>query len=81
MISSLQGEFKNYSVTFENINPLGDPGLSILDELEIHEKQGLDETGVDETGPHRQRGSCNRVWPTYRCNRVSLPLSLTGRRD
>ena len=27
----------NYSATFENINPLGDPRLSILDELEIHE--------------------------------------------
>ena len=37
MISSLQGEFMNYSATFENINPLGDPRLSILDELEIHE--------------------------------------------
>ena len=37
MISSLQGEFMNYSATFENINPLGDPQLSILDELEIHE--------------------------------------------
>ena len=37
IISSLQGEFRNYSATFENINPLGDPNLSILDELEIHE--------------------------------------------
>ncbi len=37
MISSLMGEFKNYSATFENINPLGEPKLSILDELEIHE--------------------------------------------
>ena len=37
MISSLQGEFKNFSATFQNINPLGDPRLSILDELEIHE--------------------------------------------
>ena len=37
IISSLQGEFMNYSATFENINPLGDPRLSILDELEIHE--------------------------------------------
>ena len=37
MISSLKGEFKNYSATFENINPLGDPRLSIFDELEIHE--------------------------------------------
>ena len=37
MISSLQGEFMNYSATFENINPLGDPRLSLLDELEIHE--------------------------------------------
>ena len=37
MVSSLQGEFRNYSATFENINPLGDPNLSVLDELEIHE--------------------------------------------
>ena len=37
IISSLQGQFMNYSATFENINPLGDPRLSILDELEIHE--------------------------------------------
>ena len=37
MISSLQGLFRNYSATFQNINPLGDPRLSILDELEIHE--------------------------------------------
>ena len=37
MISSLMGEFKNYSATFESINPLGEPKLSILDELEIHE--------------------------------------------
>ena len=37
MVSSLQGEFMNYSATFENINPLGDPRLSVLDELEIHE--------------------------------------------
>ena len=37
MVSSLQGEFKNYSATFENVNPLGDPKLSILDDLKIHE--------------------------------------------
>ena len=37
MISSLQGEFRGYTATFENINPLGDPNLSILDELEIHQ--------------------------------------------
>ena len=37
MLSSLQGEFMNYSATFENINPLGDPRLSLLDELDIHE--------------------------------------------
>ena len=37
ILSSLQGEYRNYSATFENINPLGDPNLSILDELEIHE--------------------------------------------
>ena len=37
MLSSLQGKFMNYSATFENINPLGDPKLSVLDELVIHE--------------------------------------------
>ena len=37
MLSSLQGKFMNYTATFENINPLGDPKLTILDVLEIHE--------------------------------------------
>ena len=37
MISSLQGEFRGYTATFQNINPLGDPNLSILDDLQIHE--------------------------------------------
>ncbi|CAN0355775.1 unnamed protein product [Lampetra fluviatilis] len=36
MTSSLLGEFKNYSATFQNKNPLGDPRLSLLDELKIH---------------------------------------------
>ena len=37
MVSNLKGEFSSYSATFENMNPLGDPKLSILDEIEIHE--------------------------------------------
>ena len=37
MISSLQGEFMNYSASFEYMNPLGDPRLSVLDELVIHD--------------------------------------------
>ncbi len=37
MISSLQGEFMSYTATFENMNPLGDPKLSVLDDLQIHE--------------------------------------------
>ena len=37
MISSLQGEFMNYSASFEYTNPLGDPRLSVLDELVIHD--------------------------------------------
>ena len=37
LISSLQGEFRNYSATFEYTNPLGDPRLSVLDELVIHD--------------------------------------------
>ncbi|XP_023932455.1 protocadherin Fat 4-like isoform X3 [Lingula anatina] len=37
MTSSLPGRFSNYSATFENINPLGDPQLSVLDSVEFHE--------------------------------------------
>jgi hypothetical protein len=37
MLSNLKGEFTGYSATFENRNPLGDPRLSILDELETHQ--------------------------------------------
>ena len=37
LTSSLKGTFYNYSATFENINPLGDPQLSLLDELGYHE--------------------------------------------
>ena len=37
MIASLQGEFMSYSADFENMNPLGDPKLSVLDDLQIHE--------------------------------------------
>lgn len=37
MTSSLAGTFYNYSATFENINPLGDPQLSLMDELGYHE--------------------------------------------
>ncbi|XP_060567055.1 uncharacterized protein LOC132725880 [Ruditapes philippinarum] len=37
MTSSLMGKFFNYSATFENINPLGDPQLSLIDRLEYHD--------------------------------------------
>ena len=37
LTSTLKGTFYNYSATFENINPLGDPQLSLLDELGYHE--------------------------------------------
>ena len=37
MTSTLMGKFYNYSATFENINPLGDPQLSLLDDLGYHE--------------------------------------------
>ncbi|CAG2246398.1 unnamed protein product [Mytilus edulis] len=37
LTSTLKGTFYNYTATFENINPLGDPQLSLLDELEYHE--------------------------------------------
>ncbi|CAH1790613.1 unnamed protein product, partial [Owenia fusiformis] len=34
---TLKGKFFNYTATFENINPLGDPELSVLDVLEYHD--------------------------------------------
>ena len=37
LTSTLKGKFYNYSAIFENINPLGDPQLSLLDELGYHE--------------------------------------------
>ena len=37
LLSSLQGEFTNYSASFEYTNPLGDPRLSVLDELVLHD--------------------------------------------
>ncbi|KAL3847721.1 hypothetical protein ACJMK2_018617 [Sinanodonta woodiana] len=37
LTSTLKGTFYNYSATFENINPLGDPQLSLLNELGYHE--------------------------------------------
>ena len=37
LTSTLMGTFYNYSASFENINPLGDPQLSLLDKLSYHE--------------------------------------------
>ncbi|KAL3847724.1 hypothetical protein ACJMK2_018620 [Sinanodonta woodiana] len=37
LTSTLKGTFYNYSATFQNINPLGDPQLSLLEELGYHE--------------------------------------------
>ena len=51
MVSSLKGKFQNYSATFENENPLGDPRLSLLDELEVHElihRVRILEAGMDD---------------------------------
>ncbi|MHB9035901.1 MAG: fibronectin type III domain-containing protein [Armatimonadota bacterium] len=37
MTSSLQGHFKDYTATFKHTNPLGDPTLSLIDAVNIHE--------------------------------------------
>ena len=37
MTSTLQGKFIDYSATFEHIDSLGDPRLSLIDSVEIHE--------------------------------------------
>ncbi|MCK4659184.1 MAG: hypothetical protein KAV82_06640 [Phycisphaerae bacterium] len=37
MTSTLQGEFTQYSATFEQTGPLGELGLTLIESLEIHE--------------------------------------------
>ncbi|XP_076316874.1 uncharacterized protein LOC143229050 isoform X1 [Tachypleus tridentatus] len=37
MTASLKGEFSNYSAVFQNNNPLGDPKLSLINEVTVHE--------------------------------------------
>ncbi|XP_048252814.1 uncharacterized protein LOC124134850 [Haliotis rufescens] len=37
LTSSLRGKFYNFTATFENINPLGDPQLSIMEHVGYHE--------------------------------------------
>ncbi|MCK4658441.1 MAG: hypothetical protein KAV82_02875, partial [Phycisphaerae bacterium] len=36
MVSTLQGEFVSYDASFEHVNSLGDPRLSLIDRLDIH---------------------------------------------
>ncbi|KAJ8311800.1 hypothetical protein KUTeg_010655 [Tegillarca granosa] len=54
LTSTLKGTFYNYSATFENINPLGDPQLSLLDDLGYHELlhlvriEGDSDDGLDD---------------------------------
>ncbi|XP_052768092.1 uncharacterized protein LOC128208577 [Mya arenaria] len=37
LTTTLMGTFYNFTATFKNINPLGDPQLSLMDELGYHE--------------------------------------------
>ncbi|MDX1952258.1 MAG: FG-GAP-like repeat-containing protein [Verrucomicrobiota bacterium] len=37
MVSTLQGKFIEYNATFEHIDGLGDPRLSLIDSVEVHE--------------------------------------------
>jgi subtilase family serine protease len=41
LTSTLQGLFVNYSATFEHVDPLGNPRLSLIDGVEIHEMTHL----------------------------------------
>jgi hypothetical protein len=41
LTSTLQGLFINYSATFEHVDPLGNPRLSLIDGVEIHEMNHL----------------------------------------
>ncbi|XP_048259395.1 uncharacterized protein LOC125384389 [Haliotis rufescens] len=50
MTSTLKGRFYNYSATFENINPLGDPQLSVFDSISYHDmihQVRIDSIGAD----------------------------------
>ncbi|MBN1786930.1 MAG: hypothetical protein JW806_00880 [Sedimentisphaerales bacterium] len=37
MVSSLQGEFTSYNASFEHVDPLGDPRLSLISGINVHE--------------------------------------------
>lgn len=41
LTSTLQGLFINYKATFEHVDPLGNPRLSLIDGVEIHEMTHL----------------------------------------
>jgi hypothetical protein len=41
LTSTLQGLFINYSATFQHVDPLGNPRLSLIDGVEIHEMNHL----------------------------------------
>jgi hypothetical protein len=45
MTSTLQGLFTSYSATFEHIDSLGNPKLSVIDEVRIHEMIKLVQAG------------------------------------
>ena len=45
MTSTLQGLFINYSATFEHIDGLGNPKLSLIDDVSIHEMNRLVQAG------------------------------------
>ncbi|XP_071081044.1 uncharacterized protein [Haliotis cracherodii] len=50
MTSTLKGRFYNYSATFENINPLGDPQLSVFESISYHDmihQVRIDSIGAD----------------------------------
>ena len=36
MVTSLLGTFSNFSVSFQSINPLGDPSLSLVQSVRVH---------------------------------------------
>src|SRR6185369_12157907 len=45
MTSTIQGLFINYSATFEHIDGLGNPKLSLIDDVSIHEMNHLVQAG------------------------------------
>ena len=63
LVTSLQGTFSNFNATYQEINPLGDPSLSLLHSLEyfqVREEQRREGRRGGRGGRGRWCGACEK---------------------